>query len=257
MATTRDRGTGGGRGGAAEGADSRSQPAANGLPGAPQPPRTGSGTVPAVGAGAIPDVVIRRLPVYVRTLRALAERGIGSVSSDELAARTGVTAAQIRRDLSYFGRFGKQGKGYDTDSLADAIAGILNMDRRWDVALAGFGNLGRAIAHYRGFLPAFRIVAIFDHNRDHVGEVVDGVVVLSDDRIAEEVARRGIRIGIVAVPADAAQGVADQMIAGGARALLNYAPTVLRVPPAVTVREIDPVGSLQSMAYYLGDEETS
>ena len=210
----------------------------------------------AAGPEAIPDIVIRRLPVYVRTLRGLAEQGIESVSSDELAGHIGVTAAQIRRDLSYFGRFGKQGKGYDAEFLAGAIARILRLDRRWDVALAGFGNLGRAVAHYRGFEPAFRIAAIFDHNPEHVGQRVDGIEILRDDRITEVVAREKIRIGIVAVPAAAAQEVADRLVAGGVRALLNYAPVVLRVPPGVTVREIDPVGAMQSMTYYLDDEES-
>jgi len=203
---------------------------------------------------AIPDIVIRRLPIYVRTLRALRQRGVTSVSSDELANHIGVTAAQIRRDLSYFGKFGKQGKGYDVGFLAETIGQILKLDRQWDVALAGFGNLGRAIAHYRGFVPSsFRIAAIFDRNEDHVGQEVDGLVIQREDRIAEEVARLGVKIGIVAVPAAAAQHVADQMVAGGVRAILNYAPVVLKVPPDVTIREIDPVGSMQSMTYYLED----
>ena len=209
----------------------------------------------AVGIEPIPDIVIRRLPVYVRTLQALAETGITSVSSDELAEHIGVTAAQIRRDLSYFGKFGKQGKGYDTEFLADTIARILRLDRPWDVALAGFGNLGRAIAHYRGFVPSsFRIAAIFDHS-EHVGERVDGLEILPSDRITEEVRRQGIQIGIVAVPAGVAQEMADRMISGGVRALLNYAPAVLKVPAGVTVREIDPVGAMESMTYYLSDDD--
>lgn len=228
-----------------EGIEPRSVPGRNGRP---------TGALDA-GGDAIPDIVIRRLPVYVRTLRALAEEGVASVSSDELADHIGVTAAQIRRDLSYFGRFGKQGKGYATESLADAIGHILRLDRRWDVALAGFGNLGRAVAHYRGFQPAFRIAAIFDHNDARVGQRVAGVAIRRLDQITEVVAEHEIRIGIVAVPAVAAQDVADRMVAGGVRALLNYAPVVLHVPPTVTVREIDPVGAMQSMTYYLDDDE--
>jgi redox-sensing transcriptional repressor len=205
-------------------------------------------------AEAIPDIVIRRLPIYVRTLRALRERGVASVSSDELADHIGVTAAQIRRDLSYFGKFGKQGKGYDVGFLADTISRILKLDRQWSVALAGFGNLGRAIAHYRGFVPSsFQIAAIFDRNDEHVGQDVDGLTIQRPDRIAEEIVRLGIKIGIIAVPAAAAQDVADQMVAGGVQAILNYAPVVLKVPPEVTIREIDPVGSMQSMTYYLDD----
>ena len=210
-----------------------------------------AGVAGEAGAG-IPDIVIRRLPVYVRTLRALQEQGVGSVSSEELAGQIGVTAAQIRRDLSYFGKFGKQGKGYDVGFLAGAIGRILKLDREWDVALAGFGNLGRAIAHYRGFVPSsFRIAAIFDRNPEHIGREIDGLIIQSDERIEVEIARLGIRIGIVAVPASAAQEVAERMIAGGVRALLNYAPIVLKVPAGVIVREIDPISALQSMTYYL------
>lgn len=203
----------------------------------------------------IPDIVIRRLPVYVRTLSQLSESGVESVSSDELAQRIGVTAAQIRRDLSYFGKFGKQGKGYSTQLLADTISHILQLDRQWDVALAGFGNLGQAIARYRGFLPAFRIAAIFDSNPDRSGLRFNDLTVLHFDQITEVVASAAIRIGIIAVRTDAAQDVADRMIAGGVRALLNYTTAVLRVPAYVTVREIDPVGAMESMTYYLASTE--
>jgi redox-sensing transcriptional repressor len=191
------------------------------------------------------------LPVYVRTLNQLAADGIESVSSDELARHIGVTAAQIRRDLSYFGKFGKQGKGYSTRLLAETIAQILRLDHQWDVALAGFGNLGQAIAHYRGFLPAFRIAAIFDSNLDRAGQQFNELAVLPFDQITEVVAAQRIRIGILAVRTTTAQDVADRMIAGGVRALLNYTIAVLRVPPDVTVREIDPVGAMESMTYYL------
>jgi redox-sensing transcriptional repressor len=200
----------------------------------------------------IPDIVIRRLPIYIRTLRDLQERGTTSVSSDELANHIGVTAAQIRRDLSYFGRFGKQGKGYDAEFLAAEIARILKLDRQWEVALAGFGNLGRAIVHFQGFMPAsFHIAAIFDRNAESIGEEVDGISVLPDTKLTEEIARLGIKMGIIAVPTFAAQGVADQMVAGGIEAILNYAPVVLKVPQSCTVREVDPLGAMQSMTYYL------
>jgi len=209
----------------------------------------------AITGGPIPDIVIRRLPVYVRTLRDLSAQGMASISSDELAKHIGVTAAQIRRDLSYFGRFGKQGKGYDTAYLADTIAGILGLDRQWDVAVAGLGNLGRAIVRYRGFArSSFNIVALFDHFDDRVGQDVGNLTVLPDDQITPVIRERGIKIGIVSVPATVAQHVTDQMVAGGVRAILNYAPVVLKVPTGVTVREIDPVSALQSMTYYLGDE---
>ncbi len=204
----------------------------------------------------IPDIVIRRLPLYVRTLRALQANAVASVSSDQLADLIGVTAAQIRRDLSYFGKFGKQGKGYDTLHLEQAIVQILRLDRKWDVALAGFGSLGHAIVHYRGFGPSsFNIAAIFDRNPEQIGQSVDGIVVHSDQCIREEVRRLGIGIGIIAVPAPNAQDVANEMIEGGIHAILNYAPTVIKAPDSVQVREIDPIGAMQSMTYYLGNRQ--
>ncbi len=208
---------------------------------------------------AIPDIVIRRLPIYARGLRHLLNDGQVTVSSNELAEAIGVTAAQIRRDLSYFGRFGKQGKGYDVPTLIDAVQQILNIDRRWDVALAGFGHLGQAIADYRGFAPSsFRIAAIFDRAQQLVGHhSAHGVIVQPESEIASAVRDLGIRMGIVAVPADQAQEVTDQLLAGGVRAVLNYAPVTLRVPEGVWVREIDPISLMQSMTYYLDDDDGS
>ena len=201
---------------------------------------------------AIPDIVIRRLPIYIRALQGMIDAGTYSVSSDALAGQIGVTAAQIRRDLSYFGRFGKQGKGYDAVRLHDEIRRILKLDQQWDVALAGFGNLGRAIVHYGGFLPStFRIAAIFDRNPDAVTDETSGIAVLGEERIAEEIARLGIKIGILAVPRASAQVVAEAMVAGGVEALVNYAPCVVRAPSHVSVRDVDPVGAMQSMTYYL------
>ena len=151
----------------------------------------------------IPDVVIRRLPIYVRTLRNLHGQDILTVSSDELAEHIGVTAAQIRRDLSYFGRFGKQGKGYDTGFLADRIAEILGVNAHWDVALAGVGNLGQAVLRYRGFSPptsSFNIVAVFDRGHHGANDRIDGIPILSTDRMTEVIRQRQIRVGIIAVP---------------------------------------------------------
>lgn len=203
----------------------------------------------------IPDVVIRRLPIYARTLRELLDAQVRSISSEELGERIGVTAAQIRRDLSFFGKFGKQGKGYDVATLEGQIARILHLDRRWDVALVGFGHLGRAIARYPAFEQhAFHIAAVFARNPDHVGREVGGLVVLPPGCIAPVVRELGIQIGIVAVPAESAQEVANALIAGGVRAILNYAPQILKVPEGVWVREVDPTNALQSLTYYLDDE---
>lgn len=209
------------------------------------------------GEQVIPDIVIRRLPIYVRTLRHIELSGTQNVSSDELAERIGVTAAQIRRDLSYFGRFGKQGKGYEVTALLHQIQHILNLDTHWDVALVGFGHLGRAIASYRGFEPSsFRISAIFDRDPGPDPQQVAGnIEVKSATDIARVVRERGIQIGIVAVPVTDAQAVTDSLVEGGVRAILNYAPVTLKVPSGVWVREIDPISALQSMTYYLEQEQ--
>ena len=211
------------------------------------------------GAHDIPDIVIRRLPIYVRTLKAIEATGIATVSSDDLAEQIGVTAAQIRRDLSYFGKFGKQGKGYDVSTLVAEIERILNLDRQWDVALIGYGHLGQAIAAYKGFdSSSFRISAIFDRNPKHIGTISDeGARVLPDTEISRVVREQGIRLGIVAVPAAAAQQVTDALIAGGVTAILNYAPVILRVPAGVWVREVDPTSAMQSMTYYLAGQSSS
>jgi redox-sensing transcriptional repressor len=204
--------------------------------------------------GDIPDIVIRRLPIYVRTLKTLCDRNVGSASSEQLAEMIGVTAAQIRRDLSYFGKFGKQGKGYDTQLLVEAISGILKLDRQWPVVLAGLGNLGRAIANYRGFSPSsFRISALFDRNPAHIGQHVGDMDILPIADLPAYMRDEGIRIGIIATPKIHAQETADRMVAGGVQAILNYAPVILKVPETVTVREIDPVSALQSMTYYIDD----
>lgn len=209
---------------------------------------------PSVPVGDIPDIVIRRLPIYVRTLKTLCDRQVTSASSEQLAEMIGVTAAQIRRDLSYFGKFGKQGKGYDTHLLVEAISAILKLDRQWSVALAGLGNLGRAIANYRGFAPSsFNIAALFDRNPQHIGETVGQLEILPIQDLAMTMHNEDIRIGIIATPKIHAQETADLMVAGGVQAILNYAPVILKVPESVTVREIDPVSALQSMTYYIDE----
>ena len=204
--------------------------------------------------GPVPDVVVRRLPLYLRTLRQLQREGCRTISSEELAQLLGVTAAQIRRDLSYFGRFGKQGYGYTVAALIRELEAVLRLDRLWNVALVGYGKLGQAIAHYGEFEPnGFRITAIFAKSPEHIGQIANGVVVLPATEIERVVREQGIRIGIIAVPPEAAQEVAEKLVAGGVRAILNYAPTVLHVPPGITVREIDPISALQSMTFYLHD----
>lgn len=202
----------------------------------------------------IPDVVIRRLPIYVRTLHSLIEHGQVSVSSEELATLIGVTAAQIRRDLSYFGKFGKQGRGYDVGYLSNTVERILKLDRTWNMVLCGMGKLGHAIANYRGFMrSSFEIAALFDSDENLVGEEVNGHPIRPMRDLVETMRREHIQVGIIATPRKNAQETADLLVAGGVQAILNYAPVILKVPDHVTVREIDPVSALQSMTYYIED----
>jgi redox-sensing transcriptional repressor len=201
----------------------------------------------------IPEVVIDRLPVYYRLLTTLQAKGLTVVSSQELGDALNVTPAQIRKDLSYFGRFGKQGRGYSVQRLTEELRTILGLDRRWRMVLVGVGRLGTAIASYRGFEPqGFDIVGVYDINPEAVGTEVSGdLVVRSVDELERDLEGGDVDIGIVAVPANEAQDVIDVLVRAGIGAILNYAPTGAQVPPDVEVRQIDPVLSLQGMTYYL------
>jgi redox-sensing transcriptional repressor len=200
----------------------------------------------------IPAVVIDRLPVYARALTDLEVRGRDVVSSQELGQVLGVTPAQIRKDLSYFGRFGKQGRGYNVQRLAQELRQILGLDRQWSMILIGVGHLGQAILTYNGFHPqGFIIIDAFDADPKLVGNEIGGVTVHSTDELQTYLKERQIDIGIVAVPARAANSVVDLLVEGGIRAILNYAPTSVTVPDFVEVKNIDPVLALQSMTFYL------
>ncbi|HUS82555.1 MAG TPA: redox-sensing transcriptional repressor Rex [Dehalococcoidia bacterium] len=199
-----------------------------------------------------PEVVIDRLPVYARTLAALESRGRHVVSSQELGNELGVTPAQIRKDLSYFGRFGKQGRGYNVQRLAGELRRILGLDQEWRMVLVGVGNLGRAILRYRGFTPeGFKIIAAFDTDLNVVGRVVGGVRVYNVEDLPQFLKDNPADIGIVAVRAVAAQEVADILLNCGIKGILNYAPVALRVPKGKQLKDIEPVLALQSMTYYL------
>ena len=200
----------------------------------------------------VPDIVIGRLPIYLRALTHLLDAGQEFTSSQELGQILGIGSAQIRKDLSHFGEFGKQGTGYEISYLRDQISRILHVDRDWPVALVGFGDLGQAIAHYGGFASkGFQIKAIFDSDTAKVGQVVNGIPVQDYKQLSRGIAKQRIKMGIIAVPASAAQEVADKLIEAGVRAILNYAPITLNVPDYVRVQYIDPVIHLQTMAYYL------
>ena len=205
-----------------------------------------------VGTLEVPEVVIDRLPQYVRTLSQLLESGVEVTNSQQLGAQLQVTPAQIRKDLSYFGRFGKQGRGYRVRHLLTELKQILGLDSEWNVAVIGVGRLGNAILNYPGFNPdGFHLVAAFDNNPDNLGRVVGGVAVQAMNDLADTVAAREITIAIVAVPSAHTQAVVDQLVACGVRAILNYTPINAQVPAGVRIRNIDPVLALQSMTYYL------
>jgi redox-sensing transcriptional repressor len=200
----------------------------------------------------VPEVVIQRLPLYVRALTQFAGSGDDVISSEQLGQRLQITPAQIRKDLSYFGRFGKQGRGYSVESLEKRLRSILGLDRAWNTMVIGMGRLGRAVVSYPGFAPeGFNIVAAFDVDDSIVGETISGLDVRSISDLAKTVKEKDIKIGIVTVPIERAQEVIDTLVDAGIKSILNYAPLSPKVPEGVTVRGIDPVLSLQSMTYYI------
>ena len=212
-----------------------------------------SGEIGAGGATAeVPEVVVLRLPLYLRVLSQLHQRSIQVVSSQQLGNQLQMTPAQIRKDLSYFGRFGKQGRGYSVGYLQEELRRILGLDRKWNVGLVGVGRLGRAIISYPGMGPeGFQMVAAFDADPRQVGQVVGGIIVQPMHRLQETIESNDIHIAIVAVPATHAQEVIDRLVECGVRSILNYAPIPAQVPPSVKLRNIDPVLALQSMTFYL------
>jgi redox-sensing transcriptional repressor len=203
---------------------------------------------------SIPDIVIGRLPVYLRALNFLVAEGRQITSSQELGDRLGISSAQIRKDLSHFGEFGKQGTGYDITFLHKQLSEILKVDRMWNVALVGAGNLGKAVADYPGFAgKGFNITVIFDNEPTKIGQVmgVNNVKVQPAEELAATIREHGIVVGIIATPAEFAQVTARTMIDAGVKAILNYAPITIMVPAGVRVQYIDPVVGLQRMTYYL------
>ena len=200
----------------------------------------------------IPAVVIDRLPVYARALTSLESQNRDVVSSQELGMLLGVTPAQIRKDLSYFGRFGKQGRGYNVQRLAQELRQILGLDRQWSMILVGVGHLGQAILTYDGFQPqGFIIVDAFDIDERVVGTKIGGLLIRPASELRKYLMTRKVDIGIVAVPGSAAGPIINDLIAGGIHSILNYAPTSVPVPDKVQIKNIDPVLALQSMTFYL------
>jgi redox-sensing transcriptional repressor len=204
----------------------------------------------------IPDIVIGRLPLYLRALTRLQQEGRDVTSSHELGHKLGISSAQIRKDLSHFGGFGKQGTGYQVEYLVNKLRQVMKVNQEWRVALVGAGHLGSAISQYRGFRDrGFRIEWVFDADPNKIGSNIGEFVVLPLDDLQTVIRENGVQIAMLAVPAEHAQEVADKMIEAGVRAILNYAPININVPDHVMVQYIDPVTHLQHMTYYLEQKE--
>jgi redox-sensing transcriptional repressor len=199
----------------------------------------------------IPEATVGRLPVYLRALVDMAEQGADTVSSEGLAEAAGVNSAKVRKDLSYLGSYGTRGVGYDVAYLIHEVRRVLGLTQDWPVLIAGVGNLGHALARYKGFGErGFRIVALVDADARKVGERIGDVEVSHVDDMPGLVREHGVAIGIISTPAAAAQEVADRMVAAGVRSILNFAPAVITVPPEVSLRKVDLSIELQILGYY-------
>ncbi len=200
----------------------------------------------------IPEMTIRRLSVYTRCLLQLEEDGVKTISSQELAERFSLNSAQVRKDLAYFGEFGVRGIGYYVSGLKAELQRILGLDREWAVALVGFGNLGSALFHYKGFArQGFRIAVVIDDDPGKIGRQIDSVPIVPSRDMAREIKARGVQIAIVAVPPEAAQTVTEQLVAAGIKAVLNFAPTRLRVGREVRLKNVDLSIELETLSFYL------
>ena len=200
----------------------------------------------------IPGMTIRRLSGYTRCLLQLEEDNVKTVSSQELAERFNLNSAQVRKDLAYFGEFGVRGIGYYVTGLKNELQRILGLDRAWPVVLIGFGNLGSALFHYKGFgTQGFKIAAIVDDDPAKVGRDVDGVPIIPSRELARVARTRSVQIAIVAVPAESAQTVADQLVAAGIKAILNFAPARIKVPRDVRLKNVDLSIELETLSFYL------
>ncbi|MDX6299153.1 MAG: redox-sensing transcriptional repressor [Nocardioidaceae bacterium] len=227
-------------------------------------PRTARNGTPTQGAAGvtserasersdrgIPEATVARLPIYLRALVGLSERGTATCSSEELATAAGVNSAKLRKDLSYLGSYGTRGVGYDVEYLRYQIAREIGVTQDWPVVIVGIGNLGHALANYSGFSSrGFRIVALLDADPRRQGERVSGLGIRAFDEVESLVAEHSVAIGVIATPAVAAQDVCDRLVAAGVTSILNFAPTVLSAPAGVDVRKVDLSIELQILAYH-------
>lgn len=204
----------------------------------------------------IPDATIKRLSMYSRFLNSADSRGVITVSSQQIADSTGVTSAQVRKDLAYFGEFGTRGVGYNTKELYTYTMKILGLDRRWPVAIVGAGNLGRALLHYKGFYRrGFDIKYIFDNDPEKIGREIEGrdLKISSMDDLEEKLKECDIKLGIIAVPAKSAQQVADRLIKAGVKGIINFAPINLNLDKEIILRSVDLAAHLEYLTFHLED----
>src|SRR5688572_11934049 len=204
----------------------------------------------------IAESTVRRLSIYLRFLEEFEERGLSTVSSEELAGRGGTTSAQVRKDLSFFGSFGKRGLGYSVPELSAALRDILGLGREWRVVIVGAGKIGAALSQYRGFRQrGFQVAAVYDSDRAKIGKKLDGFVIRDVAKLAEDVAAESIDIAVLTVPAEVAQSVVDQIVRSGIKAILNFAPVQLQVPDSVTLKTVNMAMELEGLSFALVSKE--
>ena len=200
----------------------------------------------------IAESTVRRLSAYLRFLEEFEAQGHRTISSGELAAQGGTTSAQVRKDLSFFGSFGKRGLGYSVSALSSSLREILGLGRQWNVVIVGAGKIGAALAQYEGFRErGFKVVGVYDEDPARVGGTLDGVAVRDQRELEADIARLKPHIALIAVPAEAAQALVDRVVRSGIRAILNFAPTPLTVPEKVTLRSVNMALELEILSYAL------
>lgn len=204
----------------------------------------------------IAESTVRRLSLYLLFLEEFEERGLDTISSTELAARGGTTSTQVRKDLSLFGSFGKRGLGYPVAELANRIREILGIEREWRVVIIGAGKIGLALAQYRGFAQrGFQVKAVYDSDPAKIGTRSDGFVIRALDSLTSDAREEPVDIAVLAVPAPAVQRVADLVVDAGVRAILNFAPHQLKVPPHVAVKTVNMAMELEGLSFVLTNHE--
>ncbi|MEO6527883.1 MAG: redox-sensing transcriptional repressor Rex [Gemmatimonadaceae bacterium] len=204
----------------------------------------------------IAESTVRRLSIYLRFLEEFEEKGLSTVSSEELARRGGTTSAQVRKDLSFFGSFGKRGLGYSVPELSTALREILGLKKEWRVVIIGAGKIGAALAQYRGFRQrGFNILAVYDTNPDKVGRALEGIEIRDMTRLEQDVASEHPEIAVIAIPGEGAQEVLDRIVKIGIKAVLNFAPIQLHAPPDVTVKAVNMAMELEGLSFALTNRE--